>query len=593
MKPLRPSSPWITCVAALGLLSSGAPVFGDIIPPERRTDWSSAGIPGGIPERTIIFCDVTQSIPGTSRKAIGDGIADDTDAIETAIKLCPKDQVVFLPAGVYRITRQIVLGQKSHVTLRGAGMGKTVIRADFDSPTIMFKWGSGVWNAATSDIKSVTSGHNKGSSEITLSDLKNVSVGTLLHIDQLNDPALVNPEGSSGWSGDRSHKGLRCVSQMVKVTRIEGNKVSIWPALHWTYKAELKPEAVVQRGSAYTSEVVRRSGIEDLTLTTANSNLTDYIHFYTVNEVWLKGVEFRKIVAKAVFLHYYLNAEIRGCYFNDAFYRTVGQGYGMIIRLGTGVLVADNIFDKIRVPFWIHAGSSGGVAAYNYTHSVWSDDSALQNSHYNGGHGPHGMMNLFEGNVGHSYQMDCYFGSASHNTVFRNHLHGSDPNDGGLKRVISLDRWMLTNNIVGNVLGSANKVWEYEIDEKSYDQRRNTIYRLGFPNMGNNGYSLIGDPNVQSNLDPRVKQTLLRHGNYDYATRSVRWSPEISERSIPPSLFLTSRPEWWPATVPWPPIGPDLSPMASKIPAQLRYEAYLTPPPQPPNNLRIISAASR
>src|SRR5690606_32832771 len=117
----------------------------------------------------------------------------------------------------------------------------------------------------------ITSGHTKGSTQITLSDVKNISVGTLLHLDQLNDPEFVNPAGTSGWSGDRSHKGLRCVSQMVKVTGIEGNKVSIWPALHWTYKSDLKPEAVVQRGSAYTSEIVRRSGIEDLTLTTANS----------------------------------------------------------------------------------------------------------------------------------------------------------------------------------------------------------------------------------------------------------------------------------------------------------------------------------
>jgi hypothetical protein len=49
--------------------------------------------------------------------------------------------------------------------------------------------------------------------------------------------------------------------------------------------------------------------------------------------------------------------------------------------------------------------------------------------------------------------------------------------------------------------------------------------------------------------------------------------------TLPPSLFLSSRPSWWPATTPWPPIGPDVTGgnadpagHAFKTPAQACYE---------------------
>ena len=39
-------------------------------------------------------------------------------------------------------------------------------------------------------------------------------------------------------------------------------------------------------------------------------------------------------------------------------------------------------------------------------------------------HGPHNMLNLIEGNVFHWYKDDGYFGSSSHNTLFRNGIFG-------------------------------------------------------------------------------------------------------------------------------------------------------------------------
>jgi hypothetical protein len=72
-------------------------------------------------------------------------------------------------------------------------------------------------------------------------------------------------------------------------------------------------------------------------------------------------------------------------------------------------------------------------------------------------------------------------------------------------------------------------------------------------------------------LDRNVNATILRHGNWDYVNKHVVWDDRISDHTIPNSLYLTSKPSWW-GELPWPPIGPDRSPMADQIPAKQRFE---------------------
>ena len=71
---------------------------GEIIPADRRVKWEP-GIPGGIPNRTTIFADVTQ-VP---YNANNNGSANAAAAIQSAINACPPNQVIFLPAGTYRL----------------------------------------------------------------------------------------------------------------------------------------------------------------------------------------------------------------------------------------------------------------------------------------------------------------------------------------------------------------------------------------------------------------------------------------------------------------------------------------------------------
>src|SRR5437016_14617658 len=84
----------------------------EIIPADRRIDWSQAGIPGGIPSRTTRCATFS---PGATAAQINKAIA-----------TC-NNGVVFLGAGTYKLSAGIGFAGKSNVTLRGAGPDQTTL----------------------------------------------------------------------------------------------------------------------------------------------------------------------------------------------------------------------------------------------------------------------------------------------------------------------------------------------------------------------------------------------------------------------------------------------------------------------------------
>jgi hypothetical protein len=131
--------------------------------PDRTTDWSHAG---------VVQPDGTRGIPSrmttcaTVDAQYGDGKADATAAIQTAIDSCPDGQVVMLPAGSYLL--QGAIGIKHPVTLRGAGASATKIVA---SKSISVSATPGTWPAQnTLHAVDWSAGYDKGTTTITVSD---------------------------------------------------------------------------------------------------------------------------------------------------------------------------------------------------------------------------------------------------------------------------------------------------------------------------------------------------------------------------------------------------------------------------------------
>src|SRR4026209_724557 len=100
-----------TLLAVAIILTQAGTLLAEIIPANRRVTWQP-GVPGGIPNRTTIFANVTQD----PYNANNSGAANAATAIQNAINACPADQVVFLPAGTYQLDS--MLRMKANITLR-------------------------------------------------------------------------------------------------------------------------------------------------------------------------------------------------------------------------------------------------------------------------------------------------------------------------------------------------------------------------------------------------------------------------------------------------------------------------------------------
>ena len=108
----------------LSLVLSAGPAVAEIIPPGRTAPWQgNVGVPGGIPARTTIYKNIV-----TDLGADPTGKVDASPIINRAIGSCPVGQVVYMPAGIFKIATPISTTNKSNFTLRGAGQGQTILR---------------------------------------------------------------------------------------------------------------------------------------------------------------------------------------------------------------------------------------------------------------------------------------------------------------------------------------------------------------------------------------------------------------------------------------------------------------------------------
>jgi len=72
--------------------------------------------------------------------------------------------------------------------------------------------------------------------------------------------------------------------------------------------------------------------------------------------------------------------------------------------------------------------------------------------------------------------------------------------------------------------------------------------------------------------DPKVRSTVVREGNFDYLTNSVRWDHE--PKALPNSLYLTSKPAFF-GDLPWPWVDPTGATKVFTLPAQVKFNSMV------------------
>lgn len=583
-----------------------------VIDASRTIDWSQAGIPGGIPNRTSICATLN---PGAT-----------VSQINVAISGC-SNGVVFLNAGTYILSSGINFGGKSNVTLRGAGPNQTILRftgADgcggFPASVCLKGTSSvGVWGVPGANIRDWNAGYAKGTTVITLSSTTGIAPGMILILDQIDDTAdtggiVVNGQSPSPFSIEGAAPGRpnRTQQQYVKVTAVNGTQVTILPGLYMpNWRAAKSPQAWFWGTVAQTAFM---DGIENLTLDHSTSIAdTTGLMIWNAYACWVKNVKSLSPNRNHIWLYQSAHSEVRDSYLYGT-KNAASQSYGVESFMTSDNLVINNIFQHVTTPI-MTGPSAGNVTAYNYMIDMFY--SVVLNWMMAGTKGSHDTgtgMNLFEGNESNSFGMDLYHGPGALATAFRNRFTGRDGTRTSNTEVVYIWAYNRLVNFVGNVLGTSG----YHI---VYEDSRGPQGTTGNPNRSIFllGYSAV-DEGTAANIsyDLVAVTSLLRWGNFDYVTNQARWNAaEIPaghavppNQVLPPSLFLATKPGWWGAGA-WPGIGPDVTGgqdpagHAHKTPAHLCYDStpknadgtlqfnaancYQTiAPPVAPTNLRIV-----
>ena len=537
-----------------------------IIPDDRMASWQdNVGVPGGIPNRTTIYANII------TLGADPTGVTDCSAIIQSAINNCPDGQVVYIPAGRFRVGTPITLSNsQNNRTIRGAGMGLTTVFAANNNN--VFTFGSSTWPPPSTWI-SINSGATTGSDTITVADTTAFVVGA---------PMAIGPAPLPAWAHNLGGypDTYQTIRAYCKISSKTATTVTFDPPCPFDFSG-MNPMALPD-----STIMMQGNAIESLTLDMSSSSAAYPIWFEQAWGCWVKDVEISSAYSRQMLFTVAIRCEVRGCYTHDV--QGTGPDHeGIIIGPGSWNLIEDNICNNGGAPpivlqDGINPGNftSCNVIGYNY---VINTSPGFWDISFN--HGSGSILNLAEGNVVNNFEDDGYFGSSSYNTLFRNRITGT----------VKLKHFSDFYNVVGNVLSDTGVNYYDAPGISGYCGTGSAaVYELGFPNIGNCSYSGTFGPTTPPNystlpnatdscqqLDYNVKTTILRHGNFDYYTNSTVWDPSIPDHVIPNSLYYSSQPDWWPIGVVWPPIGPDLVPMAGQIPAQIRFLTQSTPTPTP------------
>lgn len=514
----------------------------DVIPADRLYDWGSySGVPGGIPARTTVYTTLTNSATASQ--------------IAAAIAACPVGQVVRLAAGTYNIGT-LTISSANQSTLRGDGAGRTIINGSIAL--------NGGWIPTSADSwaspSAIASGYTKGSTTISLATAPGASfaVGNLIQITQNDDYELV-------WHREGNYAGTKNLRFTSRITGVSGNNISFATPIPYSYSARLNPICM----AVATSN--RLFGIERLTI-----KGTVPVTMTGSDRCWFKDVEVLGFDNAGITSYNSVQCQIQRCYFHDSEGFPSSDGYFILLQYGNSSWrIEDNI--AVRCTMMIFNSAAACFVGYNYSYDSRRSTLPLIQPSFCSNHGPHSIMNLWEGNVGQRFTNDGYHGSGSHDVLFRNHFHGTNTATGWTneRRLVDLVKGSYYESVVGNVLGDPSYTPTAYQANLMAAHAESFCYVLGWAEGGSadaRTYTVPWTNWTASFPDVKVEGTLFRHANYDYYHRATIYQNGLNQ-AVPTSLFYASKPSYF-GSLQWPPIGPDVSGLITQIPAQARWAAY-------------------
>lgn len=369
------------------------------------------------------------------------------------------------------------------------------------------------------------------------------------------------------------------------------------------------------------------AGVENLQVYANNTGFNSSFYLGGCVNCWVKGVEANYTDGDFVEVAFGANDEIRDSYFSNGYLHSAGStDTQVLLTLGTvDSKVENNIIERSHLAITLKAATMGNVIAYNYCEGGFDSGSEDFLTGRIGFHGANPEFNLFEGNVCPSIGPDEVWGSSDYNTFVRNWATGTtiacapltgrgaisctptyyeyaSGNPGWwvfqASRALEIDHLTVYSNLVGNVTGSSEQSGLYPYcnnttgsgctqavavasiaypSTRSYDSDNyNLSFGYGEASDTGSGTGCAGSI-VTPCHSTNAFNTAFLHGNYTYANNTISWASGVTH-TLPPSFIYSSAPSWWPLTLAFPAIGPDVTTgsadsgtHASLIPAENAY----------------------
>ena len=543
-------------LAVAACLIQPVPATADIVPAGRGTVWNP-GIPGGIPNYTTVCATINAA-------TYGNGAQDATSGIQNAINSCPNGQVVQLSAGDFLInSNSLIIGDP--IVLRGAGPTLTKLRKTSTSPNPLIILGERFPNTGPST--NLVADAPKGATSVQVASASGFTVGRLVLVDEVTDPALTD-WGSNCDSPTDACRGWfarfdRPIGQMLEVAAVNGNTVSFTTPLHIGFRTSRNAQ-LMRWANPYG---VKNAGVEDLYV---RGGREDNIDLRLAAYSWIKNVESDWSIGDSIALDMAFRCVVRDSYIHDTPDPNPG-GAGYLLSFSwhsADNLIENNILINGNKVMVMRASGGGNVIGYNYFDNGYIGyQTDWQETGINAAHMTTPHFELFEGNRAFNIDADNSWGGSIYITFYRNHATGkrlSYP-DNGNPRAAGLMRGHWWYTFAGNVLGlptqSANAVFE---DLTSPWTGNLVMWKIGY-----------NPENWNQAADPLVVSSVVRDGNWDYATDTVRW--QNPPQALPDSLYLPAKPAFF-GTAAWPwvdPLGPT---KVHCLPAHARYNATTCAP---------------
>ena len=594
-------------VLCLSVNSEAQLLSNNIITPPRAVDWTQAGIPGGLPDGSWTQCGSTVAAYSGSASAINSALAN-----------CGANKYVLLGPGTFNLSSSIIFPTGGYVVLRGSGADQTFL--SFTGSTggscmglvsliCLASSDQTYVNQPPANIYTWSTGYTQATNQITLSSTSNIkttasSNPTLLWLNQ--DETGYSGYPASGSSVDNG-QFFGCALQYETSTgcSVNGPDGGLNSPLNnrWEYEITVatavnsstgvvtlqdplvNPQwASSQSPKVWLAQSIAYAGVENLSVT--GTAAAAAIEFYNCYGCWVSGVATTNLDKYSVNGLGCSHCQVQNNYFYN---NTNADPYGIRFSFSSHDLVQNNITQQIRSSIVNDGPDAGSVFGYNLSVDDYYASDAMFLAFWNHSEGDN--LNLWEGNIGPGMTNDDIHGSHLMVTKFRNFFTGWEScangqcgsntfKDSQTNALTDLSYSRYANNI-GNVLGTPGYHTSYKY--------------AGPPPASNAAVILSGTGNTAVSpaipTDSLVNSTSMYWGNYDVVS-GVRWCGNSSDtgwsatcsstseiptgispypnsvptlgdtgagqNTMPASFYLSSKPAWF-GSVPWPPIGPDVS----------------------------------